>query len=226
MFPIRSRQPRSRVAIVTGTLIVCNLLAFCYELMLGPDLPLVIRVFGVRPALFISYWWTASVFVWLPLFASMFLHGGWLHLAGNMLFLWVFGGNVEDRLGHGRFLALYLLAGFAATLTEILMSPDSLVPVIGASGAIAGVLGAYLFLFPRARVLTLVFIILFPLLIDLPAIALLVFWFASQFIAGVASLETGEALYGGVAYWGHIGGFVAGAILSLLLIPETKTSLR
>jgi membrane associated rhomboid family serine protease len=227
MFPIRSRQPRSRVAVVTGALIVCNLLAFCYELTLGPDLPLVIRVFGVRPALFISSWWSPSVFVWLPLLASMFLHGGWLHLAGNMLFLWVFGGNVEDRLGHERFLALYLLAGLAATLTQILMSPDSFVPVIGASGAIAGVLGAYLFLFPHVRVLTLVFIGIFPLPIDLPAVALLVFWFASQFIAGVASLETGEALYGGVAYWGHIGGFVAGAILGLLLVPEiTTTSLR
>jgi membrane associated rhomboid family serine protease len=99
MFPIRSQQPRSRVAAVTGALIVCNLLAFCYELTLGADLPLVIRVFGVRPALFISYWWTASVFVWLPLVASMFLHGGWLHLAGNMLFLWVFGGECLGSSG-------------------------------------------------------------------------------------------------------------------------------
>lgn len=227
MFPIRSRQPRYHAAVVTGALIIGNLLVFYYELMQGPTLPRMIRVFGLRPALFISYWWVPSMSVWLPLVSSMFLHGGWLHLGGNMLFLWVFGGNVEDRLGHGRFLALYLLAGFIASFTQILMSPDSLAPVIGASGAIAGVLGAYLFLFPHARVLTLVFILLFPLLVDLPAIALLIIWFASQFVAGVASLQTGEALYGGVAYWGHIGGFVAGAILGLWLAPEmTTTSLR
>ncbi|HEX8139557.1 MAG TPA: rhomboid family intramembrane serine protease [Pyrinomonadaceae bacterium] len=221
MFPIRSREPRYHIAFVTGALITCNLLAFFYELMQGDDLPGLIRVLGLRPALFTWYWWTGSIYVWLPFVTSMFLHGGWLHLAGNMLFLWVFGAGVEERLGHGRFTVLYLLAGLAASLTQISMSPDSPVPVIGASGAIAGVLGAYLFLFPRARVLTLIFIIIFPLLIDLPAVALLVIWFANQLLAGVASLETGEALYGGVAYWGHIGGFVAGAILGLLLAPET-----
>jgi membrane associated rhomboid family serine protease len=227
MFPIASRQPRYRTAFVTGALIVCNLLAFYYELMQGDALPRMIRVFGLRPALFLSYWWTGSAYVWLPLLSSMFLHGGWVHLGGNMLFLWVFGANVEDRLGHGRFFALYLLAGLIASFTHILMLPDSPAPVIGASGAIAGVLGAYLCLFPRARVLTLIFILIVPLFLDLPAIALLVFWFASQFVAGVASLETGEALYGGVAYWGHIGGFIAGAILGLLLARErTMTNLR
>jgi len=223
MFPIRSRQPRYRIAVITGALIACNLLAFYYELMQGDDLPSLIRVLGLRPALFTSYWWTGSVYVWLPFVTSMFLHGGWLHLAGNMLFLWVFGAGLEDRLGHGRFLALYLLAGLAASLTQILMLPDSPLPVIGASGAIAGVLGAYLFLFPRARVLTLIIILIFPLLIDLPVVFLLVIWFANQLLAGVASLETGEALYGGVAYWGHIGGFVSGAILGLLLVPRMAT---
>lgn len=222
MFPIRSRQPRYRVAVVTGALIICNLLAFFCELMQGDDLPYMIRVLGLRPALFTTYWWMPSVYIWLPFATSMFLHGGWLHLGGNMLFLWVFGAGVEERLGHGRFLALYLLAGFIASFTQILMSPDSLVPVIGASGAIAGVLGAYLFLFPRARVLTVIFILLFPLLVDLPAIAVLVVWFANQFLAGIASLETGEALYGGVAYWGHVGGFLAGAILGLVLAPEVR----
>lgn len=219
MFPIRSRQARHHVALVTIALIICNLLVFYYELMQGPALPRVISLFGLRPAFFISYWWVPNVYVWLPLVSSMFLHGGWLHLGGNMLFLWVFGGNVEDRLGHLRFLTLYLLAGLIASLTQVLMSPDSLAPIIGASGAIAGVLGAYLFLFPRAKVLTLVIIILVPILVDLPVIFLLIFWFASQFVAGVASLETGEALYGGVAYWGHVGGFVAGAILALMLVP-------
>jgi membrane associated rhomboid family serine protease len=222
MFPIRSRQPRSRVAVITGALIICNLLAFYCELMQGASLPEMIREFGLRPALFVSYWWVPSPSIWLPFITSMFLHAGWLHLGGNMLFLWVFGGNVEDRLGHGRFLELYLLAGLAASFTQILMLPDSFAPVIGASGAIAGVLGAYLFLFPRAQVLTLIILVIIPLFVDLPAVALLIFWFASQFVAGVAALETGDAFYGGIAYWGHIGGFAAGAILGLLLAPENR----
>jgi membrane associated rhomboid family serine protease len=122
-----------------------------------------------------------------------------------------------------RFLALYFLAGFAAAILQVFISFDSLVPIIGASGAIAGVLGAYLVLFPRAKVLTVVIVILFPILLELPAIFLLLVWFASQFASGVASLETGEALYGGVAYWGHIGGFIAGIVLALFLQPEHAT---
>ena len=220
MFPIRSRQRRTRVPLVTSALIICNLLVFCWELSQGRALHRLIAVWGLRPALLVDYWWVPSPAVWLPLISSMFLHGGWLHLGGNMLFLWVFGGNVEDRLGHARFLALYFLAGFAAAFLQVFISFDSLTPIIGASGAIAGVLGGYLVLFPRARVLTVVIVILFPLLVELPAIFLLLVWFASQFASGVASLETGDALYGGVAYWGHIGGFIAGIVLALLLEPE------
>jgi len=223
MLPIRSRQRRVRVPLITSGLIICNLLVFCWELSQGRALHRLIAVWGLRPALFIDYWWVPSPMVWLPLISSMFLHGGWLHLGGNMLFLWVFGGNVEDRLGHVKFLALYFLAGFAAAFLQVFISFDSLVPIIGASGAIAGVLGAYLVLFPRTRVLTLVIVILFPLFVELPAIFLLLLWFASQFASGVASLETGEALYGGVAYWGHIGGFIAGIVLALLLEPERAT---
>jgi rhomboid family protein len=219
MLPIRSLRPRHHAPIVTLTIIILNFFAFFYELMLGPALPAFIQAFGVRPAFFLLNLTVPDIGVWLPLLSSMFLHAGWLHLGGNMLFLWVFGGNVEDRFGHVRFLALYLLAGFVATFTQVVMSSHSLAPIIGASGAIAGVLGAYLFLFPRARITTLVFILLFPLLVDLPAIVLLIVWFASQFVAGVASLETGDAFYGGVAVWGHIGGFVTGAILGLLLKP-------
>ena len=220
MLPIRSRQRRVRVPLVTSGLIICNLVVFCWELSQGRALHRLIAVWGLRPALLVDYWWVPSPVVWLPVISSMFLHGGWLHLGGNMLFLWVFGGNVEDRLGHAKFLALYFLAGLAAAFLQVFISFDSLVPIIGASGAIAGVLGAYLVLFPRARVLTLVIVILFPLFIELPAIFLLLLWFASQFASGVASLETGEALYGGVAYWGHIGGFIAGIILGLMLVPE------
>jgi membrane associated rhomboid family serine protease len=225
MFPIRSRQRRYRLPLITGALIVCNLLVFGWEVSQGSALPRTIRTLGLQPAFFASYWWVPSLTVWLPLISSMFLHAGWLHLLGNMLFLWVFGGNVEDRLGHTRFFLLYFLAGFIAAFTQVFMSIDSLAPVIGASGAIAGVMGGYLFLFPRARVLTLVVLIVFPLFFELPAIFLLLIWFATQFASGVASLETGEALYGGVAYWGHIGGFIGGALLTLVLDPETKTRL-
>jgi membrane associated rhomboid family serine protease len=224
MFPIRSRQRRYRFPFVTIALIVCNLLVFYWELLQGPALPDLITVLGLRPAFFLSYWWVPSPYVWLPLVSSMFLHGGWLHLGGNMLFLWVFGGNVEDRLGHVRFLAFYFLAGFAAAFTQVFMLFDSAAPVIGASGAIAGVLGGYLVMFPRARVLTMILVIFFPLFFDLPAIFLLLFWFVSQFASGIASLETGEALYGGVAYWGHIGGFIAGAILALLFDLENYSA--
>jgi rhomboid family protein len=223
MFPIRSRQRRYRWPLITGSLILCNLLVFWWELSQGDALPQTISTLGLRPAFFASYWWVPSLSVWLPLVSSMFLHAGWLHLLGNMLFLWVFGGNVEDRLGHARFFLLYFLAGFVAAFTQVFVSMDSLVPLIGASGAIAGVLGGYLFLFPRAKVLTLMVLIVFPLFVELPAILVLLMWFATQFVSGVASLETGEALYGGVAYWGHIGGFIGGALLTLMLDPETTT---
>ena len=223
MFPIRSRQRRYRLPLVTGSLIVCNFLVFYWELSQGRALPRMISALGLRPAFFSSYWWVPSLSVWLPLISSMFLHAGWLHLLGNMLFLWVFGGNVEDRLGHARFLVLYFLAGFIAAFTQVFISMDSLAPLIGASGAIAGVLGGYLFLFPRAKVLTLIVLIVFPIFVELPAILLLLMWFATQFVSGVASLETGEALYGGVAYWGHIGGFIGGALLTLMLDPEATT---
>jgi membrane associated rhomboid family serine protease len=223
MFPIRSRQRRYRWPLITSGLIVCNLLVFCWELSQGDALPQTISTLGLRPAFFASYWWVPSPAVWLPLVSSMFLHAGWLHLLGNMLFLWVFGGNVEDRLGHARFFVLYFLAGCIAAFTQVFVSMDSLAPLIGASGAIAGVLGGYLFLFPRAKVLTLIVVIVFPVLLELPAILVLLMWFATQFVSGVASLETGEALYGGVAYWGHIGGFIGGALLTFMLDTHTTT---
>lgn len=217
MIPLRSSLRRSRPAVVTGSLVALNLLAFLFELKLGRELPQFIRLFGLRPALFSTYWWTFSPFVWVPFFSSMFLHAGWLHLAGNMLFLWVFGRDVEEYFGGARFFTLYLLSGLGASFVQVWMTPDSPVPGIGASGAIAGVLGAYLLLFPRSRVMTLVVLIVFPLFVELPAVLLLAVWFAGQFASGVASLETGEALYGGVAYWGHVGGFLSGVALALLL---------
>jgi membrane associated rhomboid family serine protease len=148
---------------------------------------------------------------------SMFLHGGWTHFLGNMLFLWIFGDNVEDRLGHFRFVVFYLVSGFAATAAQAIVAPGSTVPMIGASGAISGVLGAYLFLYPRARIVSLVFLGIFVQIMQVPAIVFLPIWFLIQFFSGLAALGAHTAQAGGVAFFAHIGGFVAGPLLLLLL---------
>ena len=150
----------------------------------------------------------------------MFLHGGWMHILGNMLYLHIFGDNVEDMLGRGRFLAVYLLCGAASFLAQILFQSHSMVPNVGASGAIAGVLGAYFVLFPRARVLTLVPLFIFFPVVEIPAFVFLGLWFVIQFLSGAASLATTGPLAGGVAWWAHIGGFVAGIVLLLILRPR------
>jgi rhomboid family protein len=144
----------------------------------------------------------------MPFLTSMFLHGGWLHLIGNMWFLWVFGDNVEDRLGHISYLCFYLFCGFGSGLAHVMMNLGSGVPSLGASGAISGVLGAYIVLYPRAKVLTLVPLIVFWFTVDLPAYVILGYWFVIQFVAGIGAV--GKAAGGGVAYWAHIGGFVLG----------------
>ncbi len=145
---------------------------------------------------------------------SMFLHGGWLHVLGNMLYLWIFGDNVEDRLGHFRYLIFYLLTGYVATLSHVFLYPLSDVPLIGASGAVAGILGAYLILYPRARVLTLVFIFVFIQIVPIPAVIFLGIWFLMQLLSGVAGLSS-QAVQG-VAFWAHVGGFAAGMLLVAL----------
>ena len=162
-------------------------------------------------------------FVWGSILFSMFLHGGWLHIIGNMVFLWVFGNNIEDRLGRVKFVAFYLLAGVAATYAQALVNPSSAVPLVGASGAIAGVLGAYLLLYPRARITTLLVLVFFITAIELPAIVVLGFWFVLQVFQGVGSVA-GES--GGVAYMAHAGGFVAGMLLLLLFRPRPAAPRR
>ena len=141
----------------------------------------------------------------------MFIHGGWLHILGNMLFLWVFGDNIEDRFGHVRFFVFYLAAGVAAVGAQVAINPDSQAPMIGASGAIAGVLGAYIMLFPRARVLTFVPILFLPWMLEIPAVVYLGVWFFSQFSNGMTG--TSIAVGGGIAYWAHVGGFAAGFVM-------------
>ena len=148
---------------------------------------------------------------------SMFLHGGWMHLIGNMWFLWVYGDNVEDVLGHGKYLLFYLLCGIVAAATQFAISPDSRVPVLGASGAIAGVMGAYLLKFPQSRILTLLPLFIFWTTIELPAWLILVYWFVLQFFSGVGSIGYAQSSQGGVAFFAHVGGFLAGMLLISLM---------
>jgi membrane associated rhomboid family serine protease len=161
-----------------------------------------------------------------PVFIAMFLHGGWLHLGGNMLYLWIFGDNVEDRMGHARFFFFYLLCGVAATAAHILTNSGSRVPSLGASGAIGGVLGAYLMLYPRARIVTLVPIWIFLQFIEIPALLFLGFWFVQQFFYGTLSLGIQSAQTGGVAWWAHIGGFASGAVLVYVFKKRAYFPLR
>jgi membrane associated rhomboid family serine protease len=182
---------------------------------LGERLEPFLSKFGVVPRLVVEslYEPHALVGVVLPLFTSMFLHGGWLHLGGNMLYLWVFGDNIEDKLGRARYLIFYILCGLAAAILHVVIDPMSEVPTVGASGAISGVLGAYLLLFPKARIVTLIPIFVFLQVAELPALLVLGFWFVLQFFNGLVSLGYETAGMGGVAWWAHIGGFVAGMIL-------------
>ena len=202
MIPLRDVIPSRTTPVVTVAIIVVNGLVFLYEFSLGRDVNEFIIAYGLIPA----------AFSWATLLTSMFLHGGFLHFAGNMLYLWIFGDNVEDRMGHGRFLAFYLLCGASAALAQTIMSPDSVVPMVGASGAIAGVMGAYFVMYPRSRIVTLVPIFLFIQLIEVPAIFFLGIWFLMQFLSGVGTLATAASRQpaGGVAFWAHVAGFAAG----------------
>jgi rhomboid family protein len=201
MFPISDVIPSRTTPFVTIGIIILNTLAFLYELTLSDrQLQIFTQIYGVVPA----------DFSWGSVLTSMFLHGGWLHFLGNMLYLWIFGDNVEDRLGHGRYLAFYLFCGAAAVFGQTLMNPSSTVAMIGASGAIAGVMGAYFVLYPHSRVLTAVFIFFFLDLIEVPAIFFLGIWFLMQLFSGVGSIGAGAA-EGGVAFWAHVAGFATGA---------------
>jgi membrane associated rhomboid family serine protease len=217
MIPLRDDRPARTFPVATVAIIVANVLVFLHELSLG-------SVGGVD-AFFADFALTPAHLVTAPspdslrtIFTSMFLHGGWAHIIGNMLFLGIFGKNVEDSVGHFKFLIFYLLCGIVAAAAQIFLSPDSTVPMIGASGAISGVLGAYLLLFPRARVLILFPIWIFWRMFYVPAILFLVLWFTMQLFSALAVVNMGVS--GGVAFWAHVGGFVGG----MLLIPIFKRS--
>jgi membrane associated rhomboid family serine protease len=216
MIPLRDENPSLTVPVVTRLLIAVNAVAFLGELVMGPELRSFILDWGLVPArvTLALYGEEPVAGPALTALTSMFLHGGWLHLVGNMWYLWIFGDNVEDRLGHARFLIFYLLAGIVAASLHYAFNPASRLPTVGASGAIAGVLGAYLVAFPRARVVTLVPLFPFFQVMALPAVLVLGLWILMQFFSGALALGYGG---GGVAWWAHIGGFAFGFIVMHVL---------
>ena len=224
MIPLRDNVPSSRRPLVTWTILVVCALVFFYELLLPEQTLLVFtHLYGVVPARFTNDAYALAVGYpengYEALFTYMFLHGGWFHFLFNMWVFWIFADNVEEALGPGRFAAFYVLCGLLAAVAHILFNWNSTVPVIGASGAIAGVMGAYFRLFPRARVVTLIPIIIIPWIVELPAVVFLGIWFAIQVLSGL----TGSLAPGGsadVAFWAHIGGFVAGLYLVRLFLPR------
>ena len=221
MFPIKDDQPRYSTPYVNTFLIVLNIVIFFFQWTLGPRAgDAFVRIYGEVPAhlaafLSGSHRYTLPDVV-VPFFTSMFLHGSWMHVLGNMWFLYIFGDNIEDYLGHFKYLIFYLLSGLLAMGTQVAIYPQSNVPTVGASGAIAGVLGAYFLLYPRARVLTWFFVFV----IYLPAWVVLGEWIVIQFLNGTATLSmTGGRDVGGVAFWAHVGGFVAGMVM-IKIFPE------
>ena len=230
MIPLRDSVPRRTFPFVNNLLLALNAGAFVLQVLQGPNLEaFLVRWAFIPDRLFHPSAWHASPAAGLvTLLTAMFLHGGVLHLAGNLLYLWIFGDNVEDALGHLRYLGFYLAAGVVAALLQAAVNPASAIPNIGASGAIAGVLGGYFVLYPRARVVTLVpLFFLFPL-VEVPAGIYLLFWFLMQFWMGSANLASAgrQAETGGVAWWAHVGGFVAGVLLILVLRPRRKPAAR
>ena len=213
MFPLRDVIPSRTFPVVTVAIVSLNALAFLFELSLRPRaLEIFLVTYGLVPA----------QFSWATAFTSMFLHGGWAHVIGNMWSLWIFGDNVEDRLGHGRYLAFYLGCGAFAALAHTWSAPSSIVPTIGASGAVAAVMGGYLVLYPHSRVLTVIPPLIFSVF-EIPAVVFLGFWFLLQLVSGVGTqlaATTGEPV-GGIAFWAHVAGFAAGAALvHVLARPE------
>jgi membrane associated rhomboid family serine protease len=217
MIPLRDSQPSYSKPVVTTLLVAVNVLVFLFQISLDPF---------TRNDFAFYYGLVPDRFHWINVLTSMFLHGGWMHLIGNMMFLWVFGDNIEDALGRFKFLLFYLGCGAAAALAQVAIDPYSRVPMVGASGAIAGVMGAYLIKFPHARVVTLIPVFVFLTTIEIPAAFLLLYWFVLQFFSGVGSIADSHAARGGVAFFAHIGGFLAGMALIKLIKSRDRYRLR
>ena len=224
LLPLKDDIPSRRFPFVTYSIIAVNIVVFMFEATMGKEqLQAFFELVAVIPAEYTAFLRGEPVPLLKLLaapFASMFLHGGWMHLFGNMWFLYLFGDNVEDAMGHSRFLLFYLLTGLAATVAHIFVNPLSSIPIVGASGAISGVVGAYFLMFPTARVLTLVPIFFFVDIVLLPAVVFIGMWFLFQFWSGLLSLAVPHL--GGVAWWAHIGGFIAGLILAPIMRERRK----
>ena len=215
MIPLKDTIRSDSFPIVNILLIAVNAFMFLIEIWMGPHLQAFLQTFGVIPARYFALAHNDPANIaarFLPILVSMFLHGGWVHIIGNMWFLWIFGDNVEDRMGHLRYLIFYLLSGIGAALIHIYLNPASTVPTIGASGAISGVMGAYFLLFPTARIITLLPIFFFVEIIELPAILFIGYWILLQFFGGAISLASAH-ISGGIAWWAHVGGFATGMVL-------------
>lgn len=229
MIPLRDANPSRTTPLVNYSIILICIAVFLNELMLGRHLEAFLFQFGLVPAKVTHpeirhhFSFTEQL---LPFFSSMFLHGGWLHLIGNMWVLYIFGDNVESELGHGRYALFYLLCGFAAAAIQVITNPSSNVPTIGASGAIGGVMGAYFLLYPKARILTLIPIFFFFSLIEVPAYVFLGFWFLLQFFSGTFSLISRTEQYSGIAWWAHVGGFLGGVVLLYVFRGRSKRRSR
>ena len=218
MIPLRTTIPSTTTPVVNRALVTANILFFVAQLFMGPATERVIQTFGFLPARLLN----PSAFDYQPwevaitLVTSLFLHGGFVHLIGNLIYLWVFGGAIEEVLGHGRFLAFYIACGAIGSLTHTVLFPHSTIPSIGASGSIAGLLGAFLVLLPRARIVTLFPLVVYWAIAEIPAALFLPVWFGMQFFNGFLSLQAARHTYevAGIAWWAHVGGFLFGALLA------------
>lgn len=222
MFPLQDTTPSRGVPIVTWTLIAINVLVFMAEASMGEvELEQFLRAYGLVPVRFLDDF---SVLQVLTVFSSMFLHGGWAHLIGNMWFLHIFGDNVEDRLGRFNYLVFYLATGLCAAMIQTQANPAATAPMIGASGAISGLLGAYWILFPHSRVITLVPVFIVPQFVEVPAVLFLGLWFVMEFFSGFLSLSgaAADGAAGGVAFWAHVGGFAVGMIIVKVFARKVK----
>ncbi len=223
MIPLKDTVQARSFPFVNWMLISANVLVFFWVLSAGSHAEALVTALGVVPARLLS---RPSLGEAGTLISGMFLHGGWMHLFSNMLALYIFGDNVEDRMGSGRYLVFYVLCGLAAALAHIFFNAGSTIPAIGASGAISGVLGAYLLLYPTARVITLIPILFLPWIVEIPAVFYLGVWFASQLLNATFSTLSGVQALGGVAWWAHVGGFVAGIVLVRLFLVNRPARRR
>jgi membrane associated rhomboid family serine protease len=220
LIPYKDDNPTYSVPYVTIGIIISNIIIFLLEIISPPGMEKTVYAYGAVPQYILTFEKLQPVHPALTVFTAMFMHGGFFHLGGNMLYLWIFGNNIEDKLGHLRFIIFYIFCGIVAAYSHAIIDPHSLTPMIGASGAISGILGAYLLLFPKAGIYNLIFFGFFVQIVKIPALIVIGFWAIVQFINGMVS--TGLAKQGGVAWFAHIGGFLIGLLTIKLWLPRRK----